>query len=56
MPKRYLGSRSDKAIGYTVGKYCTYSIGLHYDVDDLILSTKKELRHWPVFPPHLVVS
>ena len=28
MPKRYLGSRSDKAIGYTVRKYFTYSIGL----------------------------
>ena len=23
-------SRPDKAIGYTVRKYCTYSIGLHY--------------------------
>ena len=26
--KRYLSSRPDKAIGYTVRKYCTYSIGL----------------------------
>ena len=27
-PKRYLSSKPDKAIGYTVRKYCTYSIGL----------------------------
>ena len=27
-PKRYLSSRPDKAIDYTVRKYCTYSIGL----------------------------
>ena len=30
MPKRYLGSRSDKAIDYTVRKYCTCSIGLQH--------------------------
>ena len=27
-PKWYLSSRPDKAIGYAVRKYCTYSIGL----------------------------
>ena len=32
-PKRYLSSRPDKAIDYTVRKYCTYSIGLHYEVE-----------------------
>jgi hypothetical protein len=28
--KRYLGSRSDKAIGYMVRTYSMYSIRLHY--------------------------
>ena len=43
MPKRYLGSRSDKAIGYTVRKYCTYSVGLHQSQN--LLCTAERFYH-----------
>ena len=42
MPKRYLSSRPDKAIGYTVRKYCTYSIRLHYPLLRRNLKSLKE--------------
>ena len=42
MTKWYLGSRSDKAIDYTVRKYCTYSIGLHYPLIRKNLMSLKE--------------
>ena len=41
-PKRYLSSRPDKAIDYTVRKYCTYSIGLHYPLLRRNLKSLKE--------------
>ena len=37
MTKRYLGSRSDKAIGYTVCTYGMYSIRLQHTVDVVLL-------------------
>ena len=42
-PKWYLSSRPDKAIGYTVRKYCAYSIGLHCKIAVSILACVAEL-------------
>ena len=42
-PKRYLSSRPDKAIGYTVLKYCTYSIGLQHAINEFHMSVQIDI-------------
>ena len=41
----YLSSRSDKAIDYTVRKYCTYSIGLHCETYEFV-EYESDVESW----------